>query len=265
MLHGHGHPKALLPLGAGATMGQRVQGPCLAPSFLSRQVALLSTVGVQKVFVVVREQDLATFAPLSGAPVDIVPSRFSSRTVGSGLSLLCGLEAVAAWRPHGSATLVVDADILYERRLLELAIAHCERSRLFTVDRVSGDAEEVRVYGQSAEEPVLIGKGLGPTLTDGLELLGESVGMIYLAPGDERLVTALIRWLAGDPHAARSSGGTGQSTEHEDVWQYMFSLRRLQVARLPGDLLFAECDSPHDYDHIRSTVFPAILQGDQAT
>jgi choline kinase len=256
-------PKALLPLGTSPVHSNLSDGMGENPSFFSRHVEMIGRTGIRKIFVVARRESQTAFTSDARVQVEVVTSRFSEFQVGSSLSLLCGLEAAQAWGGVGTRALIMDADIVYERALLDAVAESCDRSRLFTIERAAGDTEEVRVYGHSPDKPVLIGKGLSPTLISDLVLLGESLGIIYLAAAEVSYCTHLIRWLAGEPPEVKGFGFSGLLSEHEEVWQYFFSLGRLDTERLPASLLFSECDSPDDYAYIRKDLFPAILERDR--
>jgi hypothetical protein len=91
--------------------------------------------------------------------------------------------------------------------------------------------------------------------------LGESLGIIYLTVADAECSGDLIRSLLASAVDATSSDA-GVRVEHEEIWQSLFSLRRLGVRTLSADLLFAECDTRADYDHVLSVVLPAIRAKD---
>jgi choline kinase len=238
-------PKSLLPLGDG--------------TFLSRHVELLSAAGVASILVVVNERSAAAFEPRLDSGMEIVVSPFPVGTVGSALSLLCGLEA-SLRIDSGRSLLVMDADIVYERMLLSMVLDDSTASQLFTVARTAGDVEEVCVYGLPSGEPLLVGKGLPSSVVGGLAAFGESLGIINLNPDESEYCRELIPWLTSTAHGA---GKTGPMSEHEEVWQYLFTLRRLGVRQLPRELLFAECDTPDDYEYVSETVFPAIEKRDR--
>jgi choline kinase len=240
-------PKSLLPL------SQEDDGP----TFLGRHVRLLRDCGVDEVLVVVSEANVERSQHLEG--VELVVNRFDTSTTGSTLSLLCGLRAAAC---HDGGLVITDADIVYERMLLESVIGLCGRSCLFLAPQVSGDDEEVRVYGHGHERPILIGKGLSPPLTAGLDLLGESLGIIHVAAEDREFVQETARWLTGWPDESPAYGFAKSRSEHEELWQYCLTLRRMVAAQVPAGLAYAECDTPDDYAFIRNELFPAIVAKD---
>ncbi|MFF5970031.1 Sden_1164 family protein [Streptomyces sp. NPDC012769] len=246
-------PKALLPLDPEEKE---------SPTFLGRAVELFRATGADRVLVVVNASTARHFAAYAEEGVELVVAGDDGAPTGSSVSMLAGLDAVLRHHPDGADTLVTDADVVYERALLEQVVARCDASRLFTVDRVTGDGEEVRVYGAPDGTPALIGKGMGGEVSRGLELLGESLGIIHVAAADLRACAALTRWMVGDPPASPPYGYSRRLSEHEEVWQYLFGLRRLGVARLPGDLLFSECDFPEDYRQVVEVLYPAIRQRD---
>ncbi|PZT77248.1 MULTISPECIES: Sden_1164 family protein [unclassified Streptomyces] len=245
-------PKALLPL--------RPDDPS-GPTFLSRNLELFRAIGAERVFLVVNSAGRAAFEAVVDDLVELVVIDPGQERTGSSVSMLAGLQSLLRWRPRGARTMVTDADVVYERSLMDHAGA-LRGSRLLTIDRVNGDGEEVRVYGRSADEPVLIGKGLNSGMTYGLELLGESLGLILLDAAGTVAAADVTRWIVGEPPAVRPYGFGGRLSEHEEVWQYLFTLGRLPAAQLPGSLLFSECDFPADYQYVQDVLFPAILERD---
>ncbi|KDN81924.1 Sden_1164 family protein [Kitasatospora cheerisanensis] len=246
-------PKSLLPLRPGDADG---------PSFLSRNLELYRAHGVRRVVLVVNSEQRRTFERFAAEDVELVTVPTAAEPTGSSVSMAAGLAAVLRRFPAGVRVLVTDADVVYERAVLDRA-AGLGRSALLTIDRVSGDGEEVRVYGRAEDEPVLIGKGLSSSLTAGLELLGESLGLIVLDGPEVRLAAEVVQWIVGDPPQVRPYGYGGRRSEHEEVWQYLFTLGRLPVARIDGNLLFSECDFPEDLAHIQQELYPAIRERDE--
>jgi len=262
-------PKSLLPIRKEDPLpGAALPGTAGEPvSFMSRHLELFRSIGVERTFVVVSPAGLPWFEPFGsddGVELVVVETAAGERT-GSSVSMLAGLRAALAWRPQGARTLVTDADIVYERGVLDRIAAESVAgggASLSVVKRVSGDSEEVRVYGLSAGRPLLIGKGMTDAMTQGLSLLGESLGLISLDAPTARLTTEITEWIVGDPPRRRPYGYSGRLSEHEEVWQYLFSLGRLELTEFPGSLLFSECDFPEDYRTIREELFPRIARAD---
>ena len=226
-------------------------------TFLERHVATLRQLGIAQVHVVVAESSRDMCPRLEG--MNVVVNGFDTSATGSTLSLLCALRSADIAPNHG--VLVTDADIVYERALMRWVIDHCDTSCIFISPNHAGDDEEVTVYGPSASSPRLIGKGLSNEMTAGLNLLGESLGIIYIAPGDRQLLRDTVEWLAGwPPH--RGYGFSKEMSEHEEIWQYGFTTRWMSAAVVPGDLLCSECDTPDDYRFVREELFPRILARD---
>lgn len=248
--------KALLPLVPGPAAGHR------PPTFLSRHLALLAEVGVVTVVIVAHPGNADQLRAAAGRSASVIECD-AGEHAGSAASLRTALDLLVGQRRGGQSVLVLDADTVYERRLLRTVRSECTRSTLFSIDRVGGDEEEVRVYG-SAEAPVLLGKGLPTSLVPPWSLLGESLGLVYLAPEQAALAHDLLSWLLGAP-AGTGFGALGNGLEHELVWQLMFALRQLSVTTLSAELTFAECDTPADYDHVLHETYPQIVDRDANT
>jgi choline kinase len=233
-------PKAILPLAN--------------ETFLSRHVDLLAGGGVRSILVVTNSKSAARLEDHVDGKARVIVSPFAGNRPGSARSVLCGIGELRRDAPAPSV-LVMDADIVYERSLLEVVLEESVgSSRLFAIDRTADDAEEVRVYGHSVSEPVLIGKDVTRTVANGLTCLGESLGIIYLDAADVVCAGEVVESLSA----------SGAEVEHEEVWQQLFTLGRLGVRTLSSDLLFADCDTPADYNHIRSVLLPAIREKDSA-
>ena len=146
--------------------------------------------------------------------------------------------------------LLLDADLVYERCILEPILANGGPSRILVSPRVSEDSEEVRVYGDNGR-PRLLGKNLGPLQTRGLELLGEATGIVRFEPQDHPLIRSLVE--------AISIG-----EEHEWIVQSLMKRDRIRAVHFPEGLLFMEADSPEDFERVRRDVYPAIIKREGA-
>jgi len=256
----------ILAAGVSRRMGLPDLPKCMLPlaeddpghTFLQRHIDLLRKGGIEDVAVVLSRSAAERKPPIDGATVVVSP--FDTSATGSPLSVLCGLRALD---PVGDAgVLISDADIVYERALLHWILDRRERSSVFVTPRIAGDEEEVRVYGEPGGSPKLIGKGLPATLTGGLELLGESLGIVYVAAPDRSFVQAAAEWLAGWPSDQPGYGYAKERSEHEEVWQYAFSLGRIGVESAADHLLLSECDTPEDYRRVLDELYPEIRRRD---
>ncbi len=254
----------LLAAGVGRRMGSvapksflSLTGQPDGPTFLDRHIALLRSSGVAEIVVVLSEE-VARATTIDGATVVVNP--FDTRTTGSTLSLLCALESSDIDPVHD--LLVADADIVYERELLDWIVDRGDRSTVFVTPNTAGDDEEVAVYSDR-RGPRLIGKGLPPEVTGDLVLEGESLGIISLASTDRPFFRATARWLAGWPPSS-AYGYAKERSEHEELWQYGFTVGQMSALIVPSHFLCAECDTPEDYRDVCERLYPAIQARDRA-
>jgi len=263
-LHEHtgAMPKALLPI------GPRSLQDATETSFLRRQVELLNSLGVDRIVVVVgmlREMILRDAATWSVA-VEFV----TNPTPDIGTSGSLHSFQFAARSPHGildgtRQTLLMDADIVYERRALQRLLESDERSALLYCSDYKADDEEVLVYG-TAERPRFLGKALRPALVAQAPCLGEATGIVKFSPEDHALVRQTMDWMLGDPGAAQGSAaargfGPGRmATEHEELTQRFMHYDCMGTVALPADVLFMECDDAAEYATVRERFYPRILE-----
>ncbi|MHC4342033.1 MAG: phosphocholine cytidylyltransferase family protein [Planctomycetota bacterium] len=143
------------------------------------------------------------------------------------------------------ACLVLDADLVYESRVLEIIVWGKGGTRMLVAPQTSDDSEEVRVYGVKGR-PRLLGKGLDSPRTDGMELLGEATGVVRFEPGDHGRVRALLDDIK-------------ISDEHESIAQALMDEDRMEVVAFKKGLLFSEADFRADFERIRTEIYPEIL------
>lgn len=254
----------LLAAGVGRRMGSdgpksflSLTGRPDGPTFLERHIDVLSASGVAEIVVVLSEE-VAQATTVDGATVVVNP--FDTRATGSTLSLLCALETADIDPAHD--LLVADADIVYERELMNWIVDRSDRSAVFVTPNTAGDDEEVAVYSDRQGQR-LIGKGLPPDVTGEMVLEGESLGIISLASSDRTFFRATARWLAGWPPSA-AYGFAKEGSEHEELWQYGFTVGRMSALVVPAHHLCSECDTPEDYRHVCERLYPAIQARDEA-
>lgn len=255
-------PKALLPI------GPRQKGDASETSFLQRQVELLDALGVQRIIVVVgslREMILEDAERWSVQPTFVINPTPDIGTSGSLHSFQFAVRADHGVLDGTRQTLLMDADIVYERRALQLLLDAPERSSLLYCTNYRADDEEVLVYG-TGERPRFLGKALRPPLVAEHACLGEATGIVKFAPADHALVRQTIDWMLGDPDCPRGSprangfGAGRQATEHEELTQRFMHYDRMGSVALPKDVMFMECDDAQEYARLREDFYPKILE-----
>ena len=227
------------------------------PSFIDRHLAVLDECGIDDVVIV--HAGTIPYAP-DGAR--LVENPFDTSATGSTLSLLCALRLGEPHPDHG--LLIMDGDIVYERSAMQFIVDRSKESTLFVAPETTGDEEEVRVYGHQNSGPVLIGKALPHSMVGGMDLLGESLGVIHVAAPERELLRTTAEWLTGWPPDQPAFGYSKSRSEHEEVWQYFFSMTRMAVVPTPEGALFSECDTPDDYRFVTAELYRSILERDRA-
>jgi len=117
--------------------------------------------------------------------------------------------------------------------------------------------EELMVFGEE-KRAVLHGKGLlGTGLTRGLTCFGEATGMVLFEPEDHALVAEATQW-------CMSFSTAKERSEHEDATQRMMTVGRIEAVCF-RDLLFMECDTPEEYEHLTTDLYPRVLARTQSS
>lgn len=263
-LHEHTElmPKALLPI------GPRSASDPQPTSFLRRQVELLHALGTEQIVIVVGalremiEADVRTW----DVPVTLVVNPTTDiGTSGSLHSFQFALHSQHGLMNGRRQTLMMDADIVYERRALELLLGAPERTTILVSARHADDQEEVLVYGRE-EQPRFLGKALSRDLVDGEPCLGEATGIVKFAPEDHSLARKTVDWMVGDPSSPEGSArrmgfGPGRrATEHEELTQRFMRYGRMHCVRFGEEVAFMECDTAEEYKRVRDSFYPRLLQ-----
>lgn len=262
--HTQAMPKALLPI------GPRSKQDSAGTNFLRRQVELLHAHGVEDIVIVVGtlreliEREVEQWS----IPVKLVVNPTPDISLSGSLHSF----QFASRSPHGvldgtRQTLLMDADIVYHRRALSTFLDTPECTALMVSGRYNSDDEEVLAYG-TAEHPRFLGKGLTEDLVAGQPCLGEATGIVKFAPADHGHARAAMDWMLGDPSAPEGSGrrrGFGPAragTEHEELTQRLMQLGRMRAVVVSPELPFMECDDAREYQHLRETFYPALLEAE---
>jgi len=238
-------PKPLLPLD-GAPEG---------PTFLDWHVERLSAFGVREIYLVGNRRTFETpLSPPDGTRVTWIlnPTDDLSRS-GSGHSAWFAWNSEHRILDGTSRVVLMDADILYEPRVLDVLDRQDVRGASLTLVSAAfrESNEEVMVFGREGHA-LMHGKGLLHTgLTRGLESFGEATGMVLFPPADHALLAEATEWCMRYSTAKERS-------EHEDITQRMMNAGRVDVASF-DDLLFMECDTPDEYEHMTKEFYPRVL------
>lgn len=249
-----GTPKPLLPLDGGEP------GPS-ATTFLDWHLRSLARAGAKEIYLV---GNSVTFGTKLRAMAEI-PSAVKVEwilnptedlsTSGSGHSAQYAFHS-----PHGvldgrSRVVLMDADVLYEPRIFDLAArAEGSRSKTLVCADYRHTHEEVLVFSdpKTPDSPRFHGKGLlGTALVDGLACAGEATGILLFEPGDHGLLREVTDWTIGFSTAKARS-------EHEDVTQRMMMAGRMQIAGFARHVPFMECDTPDEYHVLTTEMFPRL-------
>jgi choline kinase len=255
-------PKALLPLGP-----RSLHDPG-ETCFLRRQCEILHELGVGQIVVAVGylKQQVADAVAGWGLPVELVENTWPEIDESGSLhSFQYAARAELGILDGRAQTLLMDADIVYDRRVLSRLLDAPPETSLLVCGKHLGEDEEVLVYGTPGR-PTMIGKGLTTELVRGAPCLGEAVGVVKFAPEDHALVWATMNWMLGDPDAPPDSlrrqgfGPARQATEHEELTQRFMTYGKMGTVIFGAELPFMEVDGEEEYRFCREQFYPRLLQ-----
>jgi choline kinase len=240
-------PKPFLPL----------DGNAGGPTFVDWHLDRLAAFGVREIYIVGNRSTYETaLRPRTGTKVHWIlnPTEDLSQS-GSGHSAWFAWHSDHHILDGKSRVVLMDADILYEPGVLDALdggrnpAGGLSRTLVCSDYRVSD--EEMMVFGEG-RRAVMHGKGLlGSRLTTGFTCFGEATGMVLFEPEDHPLVADATDWCMRFSTAKEKS-------EHEDVTQRMMTLGRIEATCF-RDLLFMECDTPEEYEHLTTEFYPRVL------
>jgi choline kinase len=237
-------------------------------NFLRRQVEILHALEVDDIVVVVGRFKELIFedAERWELPVSFVvnptPEMATSGSLHSFQFATRSQHGVLAGRKQ---TLLMDADIVYHRGVLQRLLDAPEQSALLVSKEHRGDEEEVLVYG-SPDQPRFMGKGLSAALVVNEPCLGEAAGIVKFAPQDHALALATLDWMVGDPDAPvdhprhRGFGPARRATEHEELTQRFMYYQKMRCVRFGRKLPFMECDDAAEYETVRQSFYPRLMR-----
>jgi choline kinase len=234
-------PKPLLPLDdSGLT-------------FLDWHLRALAAHGAKEIYLVGSKVTFGTrIAAMEKIPATWIMNEFPGEQSGSGHSTHLAFTSPHAILDGRSRVVLMDADVVYDPSLFaELASAPGGRSKTLVCSKYRETDEEVMVFGDERDgAPRVHGKGLLSTpLVRGMKCLGEATGLLLLEPEDHPL------WLASAAWCMQFSTAKTRS-EHEDITQRLMIARALDAVSFDDDRRCMECDTPDEYEIVRSEMVP---------
>jgi choline kinase len=162
---------------------------------------------------------------------------------GSILSLHTAREHLVA-----SDTVIMDADVLYPRELME-RLVRAPHANCFLIDETCVPTGEEMMVCVSGERALHIARSREPSTQSGWDLTGEGVGFFRLDQHDSVRLVAIMDAMIADGL---------------DRVEYEAALDRFMKERVAGyvpcgDLPWTEIDFPEDVAKAVDEVFPAIL------
>ncbi len=218
-------------------------------SLLERHLALLAELGVAAVTVAIgfeAERVRAELARLEGGRrVDTVEN--AAFSAGSVTTLWCLREALRA----GGEVMIMDGDVLYDRRMLQRLLAS-EHENCFLLDRAVEPGEEPMKLAVRDGQPVDFRK----TLEQPYDYYGESVGFFRLS---EAIAARLVE-------AAGQIIDAGRRDEYFEE-----ALRAVLLTEPAGrfgfedvtGLPWIEIDFPDDVSRAEREILPRLLPADR--
>ena len=216
-------------------------------TLLERHLAILSALGVRALAIGIGFEALRVERALQAAGRTDVATVFNpDYEEGSILTLWCVREALTA----GGPVLLMDGDVLYDRRILA-PLTQTRHADCLLIDRAYEPGDEPVKVGLRRGLPADFGKTLGPSF----EAVGESVGFFRLS---EERAAALVET------CARMIEDGGRERPMEDAIAAV-----LRVARPPfgfedvTGLPWIEIDFPDDVERAETVILPQLAEEDR--
>ena len=229
---GHDKPKILLNFG-GRTL-------------LERHLAILAALGVRDVVIGIGHEALAIERALEAlGQTDVSTIYNPDYEQGSILTLWCVREALAA----GGPILLMDGDVLYDRRVLA-PLAETHHADCLLVDRAFEPGDEPVKVGVVDGAPADFGKTIDPTF----DAYGESVGFFRLS---ERTANTLVE-IAGQ---MIEQGGSERPMEDAIAAVLRAASPPFGLEDVTG-LPWIEIDFPEDVARAETEILPGLIDED---
>jgi choline kinase len=178
-------------------------------------------------------------------------------TSGSAHSAQFAWNEVTTLLAGQSWTVLMDADIVYDPKLWDKLNSHttqAQQSISLVCTRFRDSQEEVVVYQDNQNRPRLLGKSMvGSQQSKQFKIAGEATGIVAFAPADQSLVKEITDWCINTSSAKARS-------EHEDISARLMLLGKMDVLTFGEEYFFMECDTPEEYEVLKSEMYPKIKQ-----
>lgn len=213
-------------------------------NMLERTIIQLKQLDISDVVIVVNQRYSAEFDYLCDDNIELLVNRSDVAVTGSTISAIIGLEHFAKF--DAEDVLILDADIVISKESLRHLFEHRGASAILVSPKINCDNEEVLVYADAEGQPRLLGKGIGDLMASELEVLGESTGIVRVEKNDIKLALELGKWITGYGQS-KAYGFSKTASEHEELWQYFFTLKKMKVALMSDEETYFECDTREDF------------------
>jgi choline kinase len=214
-------------------------------TLLERHIGILAELRVPELFVVtghLRELLKPELATLESRYRIRIRELFNPYfTEGSALSMHASLAALEA---ASEGVLLMDGDVLYDRRMLERLI-HSRHATALLIDRgfSTADDDPVLVPLRDGRPFDFIKKWKGEA-----EAIGESIGFFRVAPADIPLLIEETK--------ARYTGA-GRKESYDDILRVLVRAGRFGAEDVTG-IPWTEIDFPDDITYANDVVLPAL-------
>jgi len=214
-------------------------------TLLERHLCILAALGVRDVVIGIGYEALAierALATLGQAEVSTVYNPDYEQ--GSILTLWRVRDALTA----GGPVLLMDGDVLYDRRVLE-PLVETRHADCLLVDRAYEPGDEPVKVGVTGGVPTDFGKTIDPAV----EPHGESVGFFRLSEGTANVLAETARRMIDD-------GGNERPMEDAVAAVLRAASPPFGVEDVTG-LPWIEIDFPEDVERAESAVLPKLVDG----
>ncbi len=240
----------MLAAGVGRRLGQAEPKVLLSfggRSLLQRHLAILDALGVAELVIGIGHEALAIERALTTLGRSEVSTVYNpDYEQGSILTLWCVREALTA----GGPVLLMDGDVLYDRRVLAPLI-ETRHADCLLVDRAWEPGEEPVKLGLKGGVPADFGKTIDPAT----EALGESVGFFRLSEGMAAALVATAGRMIDD-------GGTERPMEDAVAAVLRAATPPFGFEDVTG-LPWIEIDFPEDVARAESEILPRLVEADR--